>query len=111
MSYEILGQIIAEETGQGLRDLRVIAYLTDFTERTLGETITNPDGTFKLEYSKEVFEDFYSYEEPALHLELYNPKGAQIHSTDGRFNPKETTTFDVKLSQTLMDVEPESFII
>ena len=111
MSYEILGQIIAEESGQGLRDLRVIAYLTDFTERTLGETITNPDGSFKIEYSKEVFEEFYSYEEPALHLELYNTKGAHIHSSDGIFNPKETTNFDVKLSQTCMDKEPESFIL
>ncbi len=110
MSYEIFGKIIVEESGQGLKDLWVIAYLTDFTERTLGETITNPDGSFKIEYSKEIFEEFYSYEEPALHLELYNTKGAHIHSTEGIFNPKEITTFDVKLSQTSIDKEPESFL-
>jgi len=109
MSYEILGQIITEETGEGLSDLQVLAFLEDDTEKILGDTNTDPEGSFKIEYPTDVFKEFYSYEEPGLYLEIYNQKGALIHTTDQQLNPQETTQFDITLSKDLLEMEPETF--
>lgn len=109
MSYEVLGQIIAEETGDKLPDLQVLAILEDDTEKILGEITTDPEGSFKIEYSPDIFQEFYSYEEPGLYLEIYNQKGALIYTTDQRLKPPEKSQFDIKLSKDLLDREPEPF--
>lgn len=72
---KVVGTVVEEESGKPLAGLRVRAYDKDLVfDDDLGETITDADGQFEIDYMEVQYRDL-NETQPDLYLRVYDADG------------------------------------
>jgi predicted flap endonuclease-1-like 5' DNA nuclease len=109
--YQIWGKIIEKESGKGVPNITVKAYDKDLRyDDSLGESITDRNGRFVINYSEKDFRDLYVFDrKPDLYLTIFDWLGTRIKSTKNRirYNAKPREGFYIKLPKSVVSKIPQ----
>ena len=109
--YQIWGKVIEKESGKGVANITVKAYDKDLRyDDSLGESITDKNGRFVINYSEKDFRDLYIFDrKPDLYLTIFDWLGTRIKSTKNkiRYNAKPREGFYIKLPKTVVSKIPQ----
>lgn len=109
--YQIWGKVIEKESGKGIANITVKAYDKDLRyDDSLGESITDKNGRFVINYSEKDFRDLYIFDrKPDLYLTIFDWLGTRIKSTKNkiRYNAKPREGFYIKLPKTVVSKIPQ----
>src|SRR5262245_23126112 len=96
----LYGSVVEEESGRPLEGLLVRAYDQDLiVDDHLGDTHTDAEGRFQIEYSEAQFRDF-NETLPDLYLRIFDASGKRLlHSTERqvRRNAMVVERYEIKI--------------
>ena len=71
----------------------------------MGAVTTDNSGNLEIKYDKEDFQELFFDKKPDTYLEIKNPEGEVIHSTEDkvRYGASETEEFNIKISKNKME--------
>ncbi len=114
-AYRIWGKVLVKETDKGIPNVTVKAFDKDLrTDDSLGETVTDMNGNYNIEYSEKDFRELFFDRKPDLYLTIHDNKGRVIKSTKDRirYNATDKEGFFIRLPSKVASKipQPKTFV-
>ena len=101
MGYRVYGRVRRADNGQGIPDLIVRAYDSDWisSDDYLGKDKTDAHGNFSIAFSKNDFDGgWWDFEAgPDIYVKVWNREGHVVYTSSERSGAGEHTYFDIRL--------------
>ncbi len=110
MSFQVTGRVYEAESGLGLPNLFVKAFDKDlFKDDELGETYTNNEGYFEIQYSEKDFKDLFEGVNPDLYIVVKTPDRSTVLYTNKknyRHEASNRENFEVAIPRSTLQQQP-----